>query len=68
MYMYSLLVSYLEEVSKIPFTAPNVESATNIGITHDMLPRVLFEKVWKNKILLTLILYRSQVLASLVTT
>jgi len=29
---------YLEEVNRIPLTPPNVDSATNIGIIHDMTP------------------------------
>lgn len=40
-----LFTHSLELVNKIPFTAPNVESATKIGITKAKLPKVLFAKV-----------------------
>lgn len=34
----SATVSYLEEVNKYPLIPPNVDSATEIGITHENIP------------------------------
>lgn len=47
--MADFRVPYLEDVNMEPLRLPNVEQATNIGITHDITPRVLFPKVCKSE-------------------
>lgn len=41
--------SHLELVNRIPFTAPNVDKATNTGIVHAIGPYNLSAKVYKKK-------------------
>lgn len=36
---------YLEDVSKIPFTAPKVDMATNTGIVQAIIPKSRLAKV-----------------------
>lgn len=38
--------AYLDDVSKIPLTAPNVDKATKTGIIHAMYPKRRLAKVW----------------------
>jgi len=39
----------LPDENKVPLAAPNVEHATNNGISHDITPSVLFPQVWVSK-------------------
>jgi hypothetical protein len=34
------------DVNRIPFTPPNVDSATNTGTAQDSSPNILLPKVW----------------------
>lgn len=39
---------YLEEVNRYPLIPPNVDSATEIGITQENIPSSFSPNVWKN--------------------
>lgn len=44
--LFNKIILYLAEVKRIPFTPPKVESDTNTGMIHHIIPYSLWENIY----------------------